>query len=142
MEKWSLTADAPFAEAPHVLLSQTGSELPFDVFSRRYDNAATIVTSHLPFQGWTSVFARERLTGALLDRITHHVHILELNRRELPAQAEPIPTPGSVRITPLDRAGRGQSRSGRVAPRAGSSPWATATSYHRARILLDRRAGS
>ena len=41
--------------------------------------AATIVTSNLPFQEWTSVFASERLTGALLDRITHHVHILEMN---------------------------------------------------------------
>ena len=60
-------------------LSQTGSELLFDVFSRRYENGATIVTSNLPFQEWTTVFASERLTGALLDRITHHVHILEMN---------------------------------------------------------------
>ena len=60
-------------------LSQTGSELLFDVFSRRYENGATIVTSNLPFQEWTSVFASERLTGALLDRITHHIHILEMN---------------------------------------------------------------
>ena len=45
-------------------LSQTGSELLFDVFSRRYENGATIVTSNLPFQEWTTVFASERLTGA------------------------------------------------------------------------------
>ena len=45
-------------------LSQTGSELLFDVFSRRYENGTTIVTSNLPFQEWTSVFASERLTGA------------------------------------------------------------------------------
>ncbi len=66
-------------ELGYVPLSQTGSELLFDVFSRRYENGATIVTSNLPFQEWTSVFASERLTGALLDRITHHVHILEMN---------------------------------------------------------------
>ena len=65
--------------AGYVPLSQTGSELLFDVFSRRYENGATIVTSNLPFQEWTTVFASERLTGALLDRITHHVHILEMN---------------------------------------------------------------
>ena len=38
-----------------------------------------IVTSNLPFDEWTGVFASERLTGALLDRLTHHVHILEMN---------------------------------------------------------------
>jgi hypothetical protein len=40
---------------------------------------STIVTSNLPFDEWTGVFASERLTGALLDRLTHHVHILEMN---------------------------------------------------------------
>ena len=38
-----------------------------------------LVTSNLPFEEWTSVFGSERLTGALLDRLTHHVHILEMN---------------------------------------------------------------
>ena len=38
-----------------------------------------MVTSNLPFDEWTSVFGSERLTGALLDRLTHHVHILEMN---------------------------------------------------------------
>ena len=66
-------------ELGYVPLSQSGSELLFDVFSRRYENGATLVTSNLPFQEWTTVFASERLTGALLDRITHHVHILEMN---------------------------------------------------------------
>jgi hypothetical protein len=37
------------------------------------------ITSNLPFEDWTSVFGSERLTGALLDRLTHHVHILEMN---------------------------------------------------------------
>jgi hypothetical protein len=37
------------------------------------------VTSNLPFDEWTSIFGSERLTGALLDRLTHHVHILEMN---------------------------------------------------------------
>ena len=40
---------------------------------------STIVTSNLPFDEWTGVFGSERLTGALLDRLTHHVHILEMN---------------------------------------------------------------
>ncbi|MEC5293833.1 MULTISPECIES: ATP-binding protein, partial [unclassified Aurantimonas] len=40
---------------------------------------STIVTSNLPFEDWTSVLGSERLTGALLDRLTHHVHILTMN---------------------------------------------------------------
>lgn len=66
-------------ELGYVPLSQSGSELLFEVFSQRYERGATILTSNLPFQEWTTVFASERLTGALLDRITHHVHILEMN---------------------------------------------------------------
>jgi DNA replication protein DnaC len=60
-------------------LSPTGAELLFGVFSQRYERGSTIVTSNLPFEDWTSVFGSERLTGALLDRLTHHVHILEMN---------------------------------------------------------------
>ena len=38
-----------------------------------------MVTTNLPFDEWTEVLGSERLTGALLDRLTHRVHILEMN---------------------------------------------------------------
>lgn len=66
-------------ELGYVPFTAVGSELLFEVLSRRYENGATLVTSNLPFDEWTSVFGSERLTGALLDRLTHHVHILEMN---------------------------------------------------------------
>jgi DNA replication protein DnaC len=66
-------------ELGFVPLSKTGAELLFETFSQRYERASTLVTSNLPFQEWTEVFGSERLTGALLDRLTHHVHILEMN---------------------------------------------------------------
>jgi len=51
----------------------------FETFSQRYERGSTIVTSNLPFEDWTSVLGSERLTGALLDRLTHHVSILTMN---------------------------------------------------------------
>ena len=42
----------------------------FEIFSQRYERSSTIVTSNLPFDEWTGVFGSERLTGALLDRLT------------------------------------------------------------------------
>ena len=66
-------------ELGYVPLSKTGAELLFEIFSQRYEQASTLVTSNLPFNEWTEIFGSERLTGALLDRLTHHVHILELN---------------------------------------------------------------
>jgi DNA replication protein DnaC len=66
-------------ELGYVPLSPTGAELLFEVFSQRYEQGSTIVTSNLPFEEWTSVLGSERLTGALLDRLTHHVHILTMN---------------------------------------------------------------
>ena len=66
-------------ELGYVPLSPTGAELLFEVFSQRYEHGSTIVTSNLPFEEWTAVFGSERLTGALLDRLTHHVHILTMN---------------------------------------------------------------
>ena len=66
-------------ELGFVPLSKTGAELLFEVFSQRYERGSVLVTSNLPFDEWTEVFGSERLTGALLDRLTHHVHILEMN---------------------------------------------------------------
>ena len=66
-------------ELGFVPLSKTGAELLFEVFSQRYERGSVLVTSNLPFDEWTEVFGSERLTGALLDRLTHRVHILEMN---------------------------------------------------------------
>lgn len=65
-------------ELGYIPFSKTGAELLFETFSQRYERGSTIVTSNLPFEEWTSVLESERLTGALLDRLTHRVHILPI----------------------------------------------------------------
>ena len=66
-------------ELGFVPLSKTGAELLFELISQRYERGATLITSNLPFDEWTETFGSERLTGVLLDRLTHHVNILEMN---------------------------------------------------------------
>ena len=66
-------------ELGFVPLSKTGAELLFEMLSQRYERGSTMLTSNLPFAEWTEVLGSERLTGALLDRLTHHVNILEMN---------------------------------------------------------------
>ena len=66
-------------ELGFVPLSKAGAELLFELISQRYERGATLITSNLPFDEWTETLGSERLTGALLDRITHHVNILEMN---------------------------------------------------------------
>ena len=49
------------------------------MFSDRYERASLLVTSNLPFSEWNQIFQGERMTAALLDRLTHHCQIFEMN---------------------------------------------------------------
>jgi DNA replication protein DnaC len=66
-------------ELGFVPLSKTVAELLFELISQRYERGATLITSNLPFDEWTEIFGSERLPGGLLDRLTHHVTIREMN---------------------------------------------------------------
>jgi DNA replication protein DnaC len=67
-------------ELGFVPLSKTGAEMLFEVLSQRYERSSTLVTSNLPFAEWTEVLGLGAADGrALPDRLTHHVHILEMN---------------------------------------------------------------
>jgi DNA replication protein DnaC len=57
--------------------SQQGAHMLFSFISQRYQRGSLILTTNLAFSDWTQVFGDERLLGALLDRLTHHCHILE-----------------------------------------------------------------
>ena len=57
----------------------TAASLVSEMMEARDERGSTLITSNLPFDEWTETFGSERLTGALLDRLTHHVSILEMN---------------------------------------------------------------
>jgi DNA replication protein DnaC len=59
--------------------SRAGAELLFQVFADRYERRSLLITSNLPFGEWGQVFQGERMTAALLDRLTHKCHIFEMN---------------------------------------------------------------
>ena len=66
-------------ELGYVPFSKAGAELLFEVVSLAYERLSLIVTTNLPFEQWPEVMGSERLTGVLLDRLTHRVHIIEAN---------------------------------------------------------------
>jgi DNA replication protein DnaC len=66
-------------ELGYLSFSRSGAELLFQVFADRYERASLMITSNLAFGDWAQIFQGERMTAALLDRLTHRCHIFEMN---------------------------------------------------------------
>jgi len=66
-------------ELGFVPFSKEGAEALFTFCSSRYERGSLIITTNLDFARWKEIFGDEALTGALLDRLTHRCHILEMN---------------------------------------------------------------
>lgn len=66
-------------ELGYISFSRGGAELLFQVFADRYERGGILITSNLPFGEWGSIFQGDRMTAALLDRLTHRCTIFEMN---------------------------------------------------------------
>jgi len=66
-------------ELGYLSFSRSGAELLFQVFADRYERRSLLITSNLAFSDWGNIFQGERMTAALLDRLTHHCAIFEMN---------------------------------------------------------------
>jgi DNA replication protein DnaC len=87
-------------ELGYLSFSRAGAELLFQVFADRYERRSLLITSNLAFGEWGQVFQGERMTAALLDRLTHRCHIFEMNgesyrfRESMKARKEKDPKKG------------------------------------------------
>ncbi|WP_315854391.1 ATP-binding protein [Frigoriglobus tundricola] len=66
-------------ELGYLSFSRCGAELLFQVFADRYERRSVLVTSNLAFSEWGTVFQGDRMTAALLYRLTHRCEIFEMN---------------------------------------------------------------
>jgi DNA replication protein DnaC len=60
----------------YVPLDRTGSQLLFEVISECYERKSVIITTNIEFSRWVNVFYDEQMTGAIIDRLLHHCHLL------------------------------------------------------------------
>ena len=66
----------------YVPIDSDGAKLLFQVVSECYERKSIIITTNLEFARWNDIFADQKITAALLDRVIHHSHLLDFTNRE------------------------------------------------------------
>jgi DNA replication protein DnaC len=94
-------------------ISRTGAMLFFQVISRRYEHASTMLTSNKGFEEWGEIFGDEVMAAAVIDRLVHHCHIVNIrgNSYRMRQHGELHRTLGSPRHPPARPPQRPSSRS-------------------------------
>ena len=65
-------------EIGYLPITRNGAMLFFQLMARRYETASTVLTSNKPFDEWGEIFGDDLMAGALIDRLLHHCHILNI----------------------------------------------------------------
>ncbi len=100
-------------EIGYLPITRTGAMLFFQVISRRYERASTVLTSNKGFEEWGEIFGDEVMAAALIDRLVHHCHIVNIrgNSYRMRQHSELHRTLGSSRHPPARPPQRPSSRS-------------------------------